>query len=147
MRTVIVCALSAALTGRPVNNAAAAVPPNKPVNFLRLSDIFALPAVMNSPLNLTCKMRARTHLACCAAAGAVSSTELEEEEITMALVPLAQRGNFIHVYDFRVKPGKGEEFTRLFDEFDYSDANPMHKSAAQAKDGVLCRDTTDPDHF
>ena len=65
----------------------------------------------------------------------------------MALVSLAQRGNFIHVYDFRVKPGKGEEFIKLFDEFDYSDANPMHKSAAQVKDGVLCRDTTDPDHF
>lgn len=65
----------------------------------------------------------------------------------MALVALAQRGNFVHVYDFRVKPGKGEEFIRLFDDFDYSDANPMHKSAAQAKDGVLCRDVTDPDHF
>lgn len=65
----------------------------------------------------------------------------------MALVPLAQRGNFIHVYDFRVKPGRGDEFIKLFDEFDYSDANPMHKSAAQAKDGVMCRDITDPDHF
>ena len=65
----------------------------------------------------------------------------------MALVSLAQRGNFFHVYDFRVKPGTGDEFIRLFDEFDYSDANPMHKSSAQAKDGVLCRDVTDPDHF
>jgi hypothetical protein len=65
----------------------------------------------------------------------------------MALVSLCQRGNFVHVYDFRVKPGKGEEFIRLFDEFDYSDSNPMHKTAAQAKDGVLCRDVTDADHF
>lgn len=65
----------------------------------------------------------------------------------MAMIALAQAGNFIHVYDFRVKPGRGEEFVRLFDAFDYSDANPMHKSAAQAKDGVLCRDINDPDHF
>jgi hypothetical protein len=65
----------------------------------------------------------------------------------MAMIALAQRGNFIHVYDFRVKPGTGDEFIRLFDTFDYSDANPMHKSQAQAKDGVLCRDVNDPDHF
>lgn len=65
----------------------------------------------------------------------------------MGLVSLCQRGNFVHVYDFRVKPGKGEEFIRLFDEFDYSDSNPMHKTPAQAKDGVLCRDVTDADHF
>jgi hypothetical protein len=69
------------------------------------------------------------------------------EEDRMALVSLAQRGNFMHVYDFRVLPGKGEEFIRLFDAFDYSDDNPMHKTPAQAKDGVLCRDVTDPDHF
>ena len=36
---------------------------------------------------------------------------------------------------------------RLFDAFDYSDENPMHKSPAQVKDGVLCRDVKDPDHF
>ena len=65
----------------------------------------------------------------------------------MALIPLAAMGNFIHVYDFRVKPGTGDEFIRLFDAFDYSDANPMHKSPAQVKDGVLCRDVGDPDHF
>ena len=65
----------------------------------------------------------------------------------MALVPLATKGNYFHVYDFRVKPGRGDEFIRLFDEFDYSDANPMHKSSAQVKDGVLCRDVGDPDHF
>jgi quinol monooxygenase YgiN len=65
----------------------------------------------------------------------------------MALVPLAKQGNYFHIYDFRVKPGRGDEFIRLFDEFDYSDANPMHKSPAQVKDGVLCRDVGDPDHF
>jgi hypothetical protein len=65
----------------------------------------------------------------------------------MALVPLASKGNFIHIYDFRVKKGRGEEFIKLFDAFDYSDENPMHKSAAQVKDGVLCRDVADPDHF
>ena len=65
----------------------------------------------------------------------------------MAMVPLAAKGNFLHVYDFRVRPGTGEEFIRLFDAFDYSDANPMHKSPAQVKDGVLCRDTEDADHF
>src|SRR5258706_15594192 len=46
-----------------------------------------------------------------------------------------------------VKPGTGEQFIKLFDEFDYSDVNPMHKSPAQVKDGVLCRDVNDPDHF
>ena len=65
----------------------------------------------------------------------------------MALVPLATKGNYFHIYDFRVKPGTGEEFIRLFDSFDYSDENPMHKSPAQVKDGVLCRDVKDPDHF
>src|SRR6202166_3806085 len=65
----------------------------------------------------------------------------------MALVPLAKQGNYFHIYDFRVKPGRGDEFIRLFDEFDYSDANPMHKSSAQGKDGVLCRDVGDPDLF
>jgi hypothetical protein len=65
----------------------------------------------------------------------------------MALVPLATKGHFMHVFDFRVTPGTGEEFIRLFEAFDYSDENPMHKSSAQVKDGVLCRDTNDPDHF
>lgn len=65
----------------------------------------------------------------------------------MALVPMGSKGNFVHIYDFRVKPGTGDEFIRLFDEFDYSDANPMHKSPAQVKDGILCRDVQDPDHF
>ena len=65
----------------------------------------------------------------------------------MALVPMGSQGNFVHVYDFRVKPGTGDEFIRLFNEFDYSDTNPMHKSSAQVKDGILCRDVEDPDHF
>ena len=46
----------------------------------------------------------------------------------MALIPLASKGNFFHIYDFRVKPGSGDEFVKLFEEFDYSDENPMHKS-------------------
>ncbi len=65
----------------------------------------------------------------------------------MSLIPLASKGNFFHIYDFRVKPGTGEKFLREFEEFDYSDINPMHKSPAQVKDGVMLRDTTDPDHF
>lgn len=65
----------------------------------------------------------------------------------MALEALAKRGHYFHVYDFRVRPGTGETFIELFNQFDYSDDNPMHKSPAQVKDGVLCRDTEDPDHF
>jgi hypothetical protein len=65
----------------------------------------------------------------------------------MALVSLCQAGNFVHVYDFRVKAGRSADFIRLFDQFDYGDDNPMHKTKAQAKDGVLCQDVNDPDHF
>jgi hypothetical protein len=65
----------------------------------------------------------------------------------MALIPLATKGNYFHVYDFRVKAGRGDEFVELFNKFDYGDNNPFHRSSAQAKDGVLCRDTEDPDHF
>ena len=65
----------------------------------------------------------------------------------MALEALAKKGNFFHVYDFRVKPGTGNKFIDLFNDFDYSDENPMHKSTAQVKDGVLCRDVDDEDHF
>ena len=65
----------------------------------------------------------------------------------MALVPLATKGNYFHVYDFRVKPGRGDEFIELFNRFDYGGNNPFHQSKAQVKDGVLCRDTADPDHF
>jgi len=65
----------------------------------------------------------------------------------MALIPLATQGNYFHIYDFRVQKGKEAEFVELFNEFDYSPTNPMHKSAAQVKDGVLCQDVTDPQHF
>jgi hypothetical protein len=65
----------------------------------------------------------------------------------MALEPLAREGHFLHIYDFRVTPGSGDEFIKSFNRYDYSDENPMHKSPAQVKDGVLCRDTADPDHF
>jgi hypothetical protein len=65
----------------------------------------------------------------------------------MAQEPLAKKGNYLHIYDFRVTPGQEEEFIRLFEKFDYSDGNPMHKSWAQVKDGVLCRDTEDPQRF
>ena len=65
----------------------------------------------------------------------------------MALIPLGTKGNFVHVYDFRVKSGRGDEFITLFDTFDYSDVNPFHKSNAQVKDGILCRAVDDPDHF
>jgi quinol monooxygenase YgiN len=65
----------------------------------------------------------------------------------MALVPAATKGNYFHVYDFRVKPGRGDEFVELFNKFDYGDNNPFHRSVAQVKDGVLCYDAADPDHF
>jgi quinol monooxygenase YgiN len=65
----------------------------------------------------------------------------------MALVPLATKGNYFHVYYFRVKPGHGDEFIELFNKFDYGGNNPFHRSQAQVKDGVLCRDAADPDHF
>ena len=57
----------------------------------------------------------------------------------MALVPLATKGNYFHIYDFRVKPGQGDEFVELFNKFDYGDSNPFHRSRAQVKGGVLCR--------
>lgn len=65
----------------------------------------------------------------------------------MAQEPLGKKGNYFHIYDFRVKPGTGEEFVKTFEIFDYSDENPMHKSPAQVKDGVMLRDVEDPDHF
>ena len=65
----------------------------------------------------------------------------------MAQEPLATKGNYLHIYDFRVETGREEEFIRLFEEFDYSEGNPMHQSAAQVKDGVLCRDVEDPSRF
>ncbi|MBM3509598.1 MAG: hypothetical protein FJX61_05590 [Alphaproteobacteria bacterium] len=65
----------------------------------------------------------------------------------MANEPLANKGNFLHIYDFRVKPGTGDDFIAAFEAFDHSGENFMHESKAQIKDGVLCRDETDPDHF
>jgi hypothetical protein len=65
----------------------------------------------------------------------------------MAQEPIATKGNFLHIYDFRVKAGHEAEFIKSFEVFDYSDDNPMHKSSAQVKDGVLCRDTEDPQRF
>ncbi len=65
----------------------------------------------------------------------------------MAEAPLATKGNYLHIYDFRVKPGMAERFIELFSDFDYSDENPAHKSPAQVKDGVLCRKVDDPDRF
>jgi len=65
----------------------------------------------------------------------------------MAQEALGTKGNFFHIYDFRVKVGQEEEFIEKFIEFDYSDVNPMHKSGAQIKDGVLLRHTEDPQRF
>ena len=65
----------------------------------------------------------------------------------MAQEPLATKGNYLHIYDFHIHPGSEAEFIREFEAFDYSDGNPMHKSAAQVKDGVLCRDNEDPLRF
>src|SRR3954470_17256525 len=65
----------------------------------------------------------------------------------MALVPIADKGNFLHIYDFKVDPNHIDDFIRLFNEFDYGDNNPMHKSAAQVKDGALVQDVKDPSHF
>jgi hypothetical protein len=70
-----------------------------------------------------------------------------EQEDVVAQQPLATKGNFLHIYDFHVAAGHEEEFIRSFEAFDYSDGNPMHKSSAQVKDGVLCRDVDDPQRF
>ena len=59
----------------------------------------------------------------------------------------AMVGHIVHIYDFRVKPGQGDQFIKGWDAADKSGQNPMHKSSAQVKDGVLCRDQNDPDHF
>jgi hypothetical protein len=61
--------------------------------------------------------------------------------------PLAKKGNFFHVYDFRVKPGMAARFVKMFEEHDYRDDNPFHQSSAQIKDGVIAQDVNDPDHL
>ena len=65
----------------------------------------------------------------------------------MALVPIANLNNYLHIYDFYVEKENIDEFIRLFNEFDYGPNNPMHKSPAQAKDGALVQDVKDPTHF
>jgi len=60
---------------------------------------------------------------------------------------LAEAGHVVHIYDFKVKPGMGDRFIQLFNEFDFSPDNPMHRARERAKDGVLCRDSADPDRF
>jgi hypothetical protein len=65
----------------------------------------------------------------------------------MALVPIARQGNYLHIYDFRVDPHHIDDFIKLFNDFDYGDNNPMHKSPAQVKDGALVQDVADPAHF
>ena len=61
--------------------------------------------------------------------------------------PIAQLGNYLHIYDFYVEKENIDEFIRLFNEFDYGGNNPMHMSAAQAKDGALVQDVDDVTHF
>ena len=61
--------------------------------------------------------------------------------------PIANLGNYLHIYDFHVEKENIDEFIRLFNEFDYGGDNPMHKSTAQVKDGVLVQDVADPTHF
>lgn len=61
--------------------------------------------------------------------------------------PIAQLGNYLHIYDFTVEKENIDEFIRLFNEFDYGGNNPMHMSAAQAKDGALVQDVDDVTHF
>jgi hypothetical protein len=66
----------------------------------------------------------------------------------MALEALAREGHFFHIYDFRIRddvePGA---FVASFNRFDYSDDNPMHRSPAQVKDGVLVQHVNDPRRF
>src|SRR5260370_4542121 len=71
----------------------------------------------------------------------------QHEEGGMALVPLATKGNYFHVYDFRVKPGRGDDFIELFNQFDYGGDNPFHRSLAQYKVVVLCREHAAPAPF
>ena len=61
--------------------------------------------------------------------------------------PIANLGNYLHIYDFYVEKENIDEFIRLFNEFDYGGNNPMHMSSAQAKDGALVQDVKDPTHF
>ena len=65
----------------------------------------------------------------------------------MALIPIANQGNYLHIYDFKVDKDHIEDFIRLFNEFDYGDNNPMHQSPHKVKDGALVQDVTEPTRF
>ena len=66
----------------------------------------------------------------------------------MALEPLAREGHFFHVYDFRIRDEVDPQaFIAAFNRFDYSDDNPMHRSSAQVKDGVLVQHVGDARRF
>jgi len=60
----------------------------------------------------------------------------------MTQAPLANKGNYLHIYDFRVagRPRKTSS-SGCSRSFDYSDGNPMHKSSAQVEGtACFCRD-------
>jgi hypothetical protein len=66
----------------------------------------------------------------------------------MALEPLAQEGHYFHIYEFTVRAEVDPaDFISSFNRFDYSDDNPMHRSAAQVKDGVLVQHVSNPRRF
>ena len=55
----------------------------------------------------------------------------------MALTALADKGNVLHIYDFRVKPGSEDEFIRLFEQFDYSMASAIAMIMAAVQFGIV----------
>ena len=63
------------------------------------------------------------------------------------LESLATEGNVIFIFELRSKPGRGDELIAAIRKFDFTDDNPMNNDPANLKDGVLCRDPEDPDHF
>jgi hypothetical protein len=65
----------------------------------------------------------------------------------MELSYLRQRATTFTSMTFGFKPGMGEGFIELFNKFDYGDHNPFHRSTAQVKGSMLCRDAGGPDHF
>jgi hypothetical protein len=54
---------------------------------------------------------------------------------------------FMFCFDFRVKPGSGEEFSEVFDRWDHGRDNWFHRDSHQVQEGVLYRDDLDSDHF
>jgi hypothetical protein len=42
----------------------------------------------------------------------------EPKEDAMAQEPLATKGNYLHIYDFRVRKGQEDEFIKSFETFD-----------------------------